>query len=362
MHDVVIVGAGVAGCQLASILPKDLDIILLEKHKKVLPKDSGIVSKNFEKYVRGKGIIRTKVSEIECVSPSGKKFSLQEDMPFLDVLNREKFSFFMRKRAQKSATLRYEAAAEVISRSGCITVRTDSNEYDAKLVIGCDGAKSVVRSSLGIRQPNLAAGIMVKSKERMHGKIQVFFNKHYSPDFFSWIIPQSQEFGLVTCYRPAEYLKFFAQKRGLAGGKMYAHMIPMETTKSFANRALLVGDSCGQNKPLTCGGINYSLLCARIACSTINEALQSETYSAAFLSKYERAWKGELMHEIKKQMIVRKLYRKFSNSDIDKIFDEFGPKISDMRGFDYDMFSSHLGTLSKMKLLRIAISKGFFVF
>ena len=35
MHDVVIVGGGVAGCYLASKLPKDLDVLIIERNKKI---------------------------------------------------------------------------------------------------------------------------------------------------------------------------------------------------------------------------------------------------------------------------------------------------------------------------------------
>ncbi len=362
MHDIIIVGAGVAGCYAASLLPDGLDIILLEKHKKVLPKDSGLVSKRFDSFIRDKRLIKNEVSKIECVSPSGKKFSLTEDSPFLYVLRRQKFAEHLRKLAKKRSTIKFEAASEVIHRKDCVSVRTDGGEYDAKMVIGCDGAKSIVRKSMGIRPPDLAAGVMVKSKKKSSDDIRVFFNKYYSPDFFSWSIPQNKEYGLISAIRPAEYLRFFAKKEGLPGGKIYAHMIPMGFTKSFGNRALLVGDSCGQNKPLTGGGIIYSLISASIAARTVRDAFEKETFSSFFLSKYESEWKQELGAEISRQVAVRKIYRKLTNKDIDKLFDDFGGGIGKLRGFDYDKFSMHLGGLPKWKLLKFAISKGYFAF
>ena len=49
MYDIIFVGGGVAGCYTASLLPKNLAIMVLEKHKKVRPKDSGIVSGHFHR-------------------------------------------------------------------------------------------------------------------------------------------------------------------------------------------------------------------------------------------------------------------------------------------------------------------------
>jgi len=357
MHDVIFVGGGVAGCYTASLLPKDLDIMVLEKHKKVRPKDSGIVSGTFSSFFDEKGLVAAKASEIECLSPSGKKFSLRGHDSFISILRREAFTRRLRRDAKKKADLRFEIAEEVVFRKNSVLVVTNRGEHEAKMVVGCDGARSLVRSSMGIEQPRLAAGLMVKTNKNLGEKISVFFNKHYSPDYFSWIIPQSKEYGLITENRPKEYLDYFAAKQGLPAGKLYAYMLPMGTTRSFSNRALLIGDACGQNKPLTGGGIIFSLRASRVAAGMIKDACEAEIFHSMFLGHYERLWKAELFSEIHNQLLARKIYRRLANDEIDKLFEDFGPCLSSLDNFDYDMFSNVWTELPKIKLLKFVLSK-----
>ncbi len=362
MHDVIFVGSGVAGCYTASLLPKGLDILLLEKDKKVRLKDSGIVSRQFGAFINEQKLIKSHVAEIECVSPSGKKFTLNSSQPFAYILKRKRFTSYLRKTAGEKAEFRFENAVDVIQRKDCVTVRTNSGEYDTKIVVGCDGANSMVRKSMGINPPTLSLGMMVKTKSALSDKIQAFFNKHYSPDYFAWIIPQNKEYGLITAIRPREYLQHFVKKQGLPDGKLYAYLVPMGTTKSYGNRSLLIGDACGQNKPLTGGGIMFSLTASKIAAGIIADALETKTFNATFLSHYEKTWKAQLGREIGRQRLVRKIYRNLSNSEIDQIFEDFGGHIESLPVFDYDRFSLSWRSLPRTKLLKFAVSKFRYVF
>ncbi len=357
MFDVIIVGGGVAGTYLASKL-SGLNVLLIEKNKKVILKDSGIVSKDFMKFF-DEQLIKYSINRMDIFSPSGYSFTLNNHNPFAYILKRELFSKYLRIKAKRNASIVYENALGVTYNKESVTVHTTGGSYEGKLVIGADGANSMVRRYAHIQRPFLSLGIMVKTRNSLSGNINVFFNKYFSPDFFSWIIPQNNEYGTISSVRPREYLRHFEKKLYLPGGNMYAYLIPTGYVRSYSNRTLLVGDACGQNKPLTGGGIMFGLKAAGHAAITIQEAFERNRFDAGFLSKYESAWKRDFAWEIDKQFLVRMLYRNLTNKQIDKVFVELGPHIEKLSSFDYDKFSGAWVKLPKIKLLRLAISTAF---
>lgn len=351
MYDVIIVGCGVAGSYLASLL-KGLNVLVLEKDKTVILKDSGLVSKHFRELFPLR-LIKYKVTEMHAVSPSGITFSLSSDKPFAYVLKRKEFSAFLRRTARKNADVKYEAVRKVTYADNHVSVTTGLNEYKSRLLIGCDGTLSTVRRALGIKLPAMYPGIFVRTKNALPAKtIRVYFNKFFSPEFFSWIIPQINEYGIITAIRPKENLGYFKKSLNLPDGRLYSAFIPVGYCRSYANRAMLVGDACGQVKPLTGGGIMFSLRAANHAATTIKSSLEKNRFDASFLSGYERAWKSELAKEIKMQLIIRKAYRRFTNRDIDNLFIRFGYDISRVGGFDYDRLSTLAKGLSKLQLVK----------
>lgn len=356
MYDVIIVGCGAAGGYLASRL-KGLNVLVLEKDKKVILKDSGLVSSHFKEFVKAP-VIKSKVREMRAVSPAGIKFSLKSDEPFAYILKRREFSAYLRRAAKKNADVKYETAKSISYSDDFVSVATESGEYKSRLVVGCDGTFSVVRRTLGIKLPGKHPGIFVRTRKQLNAKqIDVHFNKYFSPEFFSWIIPQINEYGIITSIRPMESLQYFKRRLGLPDGKMYSSFIPVGYCKSFANRTLLIGDACGHVKPLTGGGIIFSMRAARHAARVIKSSVAEDKFGAGFLSSYERAWKRELANEIRLQLIVKRMYRKFTNRDIDNMFADFGYDISNIRAFDYDNLSTIAKGLPKLKLFGCLLPK-----
>lgn len=352
MHDVIIVGGGVAGCYLASRLG-GLNVLLIEKNKKVTLKDSGIVSKDFLDFFDG--FVQDEITKMEAFSPSGLQFTLNSGTPFAYIIKRIEFSKHLRTIAKRNSQIVYENVLGVTYEKDCVTVHTTGGTHQGKIVIGADGANSIVRRYARIQRPFLALGIMVKTASKIGGGINVFFNKHYSPDFFSWIIPQNDEYGTISSIRPREYLKHFEKKQFLPGGQMFAYLIPTGYVKSYSTRTMLIGDACGQNKPLTGGGIMFGLRAARHAAATIENAFEKNSFDANALKQYETDWKRDFASEIDKQFLVRMLYRRLSNRDIDMLFKEIGPDIEKLSDFDYDKFSGAWVQLPKIKLMKLAV-------
>src|SRR3989344_934740 len=106
MYDVIIVGGGVAGCHLASKLA-GLNVLLIEKNKKVLLKYSGIVSRDFLDFFDSR-LLKCGITRMDAFSPGGNKFTLNNSEPFAYIIKRVAFSRHLRARAARNAKIIYE--------------------------------------------------------------------------------------------------------------------------------------------------------------------------------------------------------------------------------------------------------------
>src|SRR3989338_9216347 len=122
--NIIIVGSGVAGSYISSLLA-DFNVLVIEKDKKVILKDSGIVSKNFDNFFDDKKLIKDEIDEMVAVSPSGYKFSLNSESPYAYLLERKKFSFFLRKMARKNCDVKYEKSEKIEYHDDFVSVITD---------------------------------------------------------------------------------------------------------------------------------------------------------------------------------------------------------------------------------------------
>jgi len=346
MYDIIIVGSGIAGSYLAEKL-KRYKVLVIEKDKKISIKDSGIVSEGIFEFFKGNKLIREKISRMRFVSQNNK-IEIEGNIAY--ILEREDMSEFLRNKIEHKTA--FETVKHIECSEGFITAKTDKNEYTAKLLVGADGANSIARNVITDKKPMLALGIMNKTESLDYDCVNVFFNKYYSPDFFAWAIPQSNEYGLMTAVRPMEYYNYFKQKMNLPNGKVRGSFIPIGMTKSYANRILLVGDACGQTKPLTGGGIVFSLKAAQHALDTIKYAFERDQFDEDILKYYEWNWKHDFGAEIKRQLFLRKLYRRMTNRQIDDLFSKFGQHIQQIGDIDYDMPTRMWKKMPKLMLLK----------
>jgi flavin-dependent dehydrogenase len=290
---------------------------------------------------------------MDAFSPSGYTFTLHSRTPYAFILKRETFAKYLYSKAKKRAKIVHETVTAIKYEKDMVKVATTGGQYEGKVIVGADGAHSMVRKAARLSSPILSLGIMIRTKNDLQGNINVFFNKYFSPDFFAWIIPQNNEYGLISSVRPRDYLNYFQKKLYLPGGKIYAYLIPTGYVKSYANRTILVGDSAGQNKPLTGGGIMFGLKSAGYAATAIKGAFEEEKFDENHLWPYEMMWKKDIAWEIDKQFLARMFYRRLTNAQLDKIFLEIGQEISKLDEFDYDKFSTVVSRFPKMKLFNL---------
>ncbi len=312
MYDITVVGAGPIGSHLArKFAEQGHEVLLLEKGKVGKPlKGTGHVSKDIFDHVPEKDKFVEKEIHGAVVHNNGSSFSFGRDRHTSYVLDRVEFDRYMAKRARKvGADFRRERFIDMKTKKGKVTVKTDSEEYETKLLAGCDGPLSDVRVAAELSKPELFLhGIFTNQIEVgpiQQNHVEVFLDT--SEGFFGWKVPRKEsfEYGLaVELGKDSRtYLEDFAKKEGFNISQVYSGMIPMlPPEKVTKNRVFLCGDAAGQTKPFSGGGLIYGLTAAEIAAETVDPEKPTT------LEQYEEGWREELMGEIKTGNRIRKLY------------------------------------------------------
>jgi flavin-dependent dehydrogenase len=131
--------------------------------------------------------------------------------------------------------------------------------YEFDYLIGCDGFNSIVRRSVGIKEPKYKLGIYTyRSKKDKSDFVDVY----PSENGFAWVIPRgsSIEYGLLGDLDKAkDKFNKFCKSKKIKPDKIYSHIIPEGLVKAEAGRVALCGDAIGLTKPTSSGGVIWGL-------------------------------------------------------------------------------------------------------
>ncbi len=321
IFDVVIVGGSVAGNRTAELIAKrGRSVLLIEEHSKIGSpcKCTGLVSWRFKELLPDfpKKFIVNTIHKAKFLSPDGKCLELTSKKPTF-VISRPDLDKFLFRKAKLAGVIT-KTGERVISfdcYSDFIKIQTDKNSYKAKILIGADGANSIVAKLAKIEMPKkYLVGIQTTAKGNYENdSVELWFGSRFAPKFFAWVVPENKNFariGLASSHSPAQYYKDFLQKRigkfvkPDVGGSIRSGL--MKTT--VAERIMLVGDAACQIKPYSGGGINYGLIASKICADAALSALSENNFSRDFFEQnYDDAWKKELGMPIKRGILLYKI-------------------------------------------------------
>ncbi len=322
MYDVVIVGGGIAGCVLADKLNKvNFNVLVVERSQR-LKKDSGIVANRNVGKMIPKNFIEHTITEMTLVSPFGSSVKLKTKDPFASIIDRQKLNKYLLDKI--TGLVVYDHVKDVVWEDGFVSVVCDNKTYYGKMLVGCDGANSIIRKKINehdgvFDDSNVVFGALAFDKIKTDS-IHVYFNKLFSADFFAWTIPQNNEYGLMVGYKPMNFLNHFKKKFGYELNNVLVYPMIIGCKKSYTDRALLVGESAGHNKPITGGGIDLAIVSVEYAFITIKNAFRKNDFSSSFLKTYHNMWYKDFGSEINRQLFLRKIYMKLNNEQIDDLF------------------------------------------
>ncbi len=298
-YDCIVVGAGPAGATVArhSAL-KGLKTLLIEKEslprykpcggattpaiKQLLGLDHLAV---VERVVKGVTFLSRNEPEHHVFYPNGMR---------VEMVSRGDFDHHLVKGAlQAGATLMEKTRiTSVEESSGQVTVRTDRREaLTGLVVVGADGAKSVVARAAGLHRGPGGVGVEAELYPRDTGILEqyadrAFFGFGFIPKGYGWVFPKKDHFsvgiattrehmpGITSLYR--QFVNHFEFLGDVKDESLRGWFVPFCKGPGLLNtrRVCLTGDAAGLVDPFSGEGIYYAVLSGIIAAGTIANELE----------------------------------------------------------------------------------------
>lgn len=320
--DVIIVGAGPAGCKVGEIVSeKGYEVLILEEHTEIGKpvQCTGLVSKRTGRLP--KEIIVNKIKKARFFS--GKDFFETESRDSIYVIDREKYDKFLAKKARKSGC-NFSLSTRFLDFQN-MSVKTNKKNYETKLLVGADGPNSSAAKSVGLKLPENKLFALQSTVEGNFESdaVELWFGSDIAPGLFGWVVPENESMarvGLMANKNPNKYFEKFLKKR-VGNAKIkntFGDFIRYGVIrKSVSDRALLVGDAATQVKPFSAGGIIYGQIGAKYCGKACIKSLESNDFSEKFLTKnYENQWKKELVNPIRKGIFIKRMFEKIQDKPI----------------------------------------------
>src|SRR5437879_1038766 len=200
-----------------------------------------------------------------------------------------------------------------------------------------EGGLSVVRvrfhGLLGSRLPSpILPTAQMEVAASPADKLEVHVGRQVAPEGFAWLVPFRRhdaayvKTGVLLRGDARAYLEKFLARPSIASrlreipGEPIRRLMPVApVTKSYADRIVAVGDAAGLTKPVSGGGIFYSLLSAQFAAETLIEALAAGDLSAARLAHYAARRGGRLRPELRTSRRFRDCLARLSDPEWDTL-------------------------------------------
>jgi geranylgeranyl reductase family protein len=329
-QDVIVVGAGPAGATLAYELgKKGIGVLVLEKEK--LPRykccAGGVTSKaakllDFDISEVAEDVIH----EVSFAFNLGSPYLGQHSQPLIYTVMRDAFDYFLVQKAQQegAAFMHGQKVTQIQVRADWVEISTADNIFRSRLVVGADGAYSVVARELGMgRGMEYVAGIeseiIVPEEELAKWKSRVQIDLGCIPGGYAWVFPKRNHLSIgAGCLASkardlhAHYQKFLNSLSigGYTIARSGSHLIPTCTKGRLVwqNKALLLGDAAGLADPLTGEGIYNAIQSAQLAVPVIGNSL---AHNKVELEDYQEAVDEKIMSELRTARVLSKFFVRF---------------------------------------------------
>ncbi len=363
-HDgqVIVVGAGVAGCQAAYEASKnDAKVVLLEEHPQVgVPSHcSGVVSLNGLSLLglESNSIFTQRLIQGAVFNPpKGEPFEVRTKSPVAVIINRTRFDQYLAKRAVAAGVFLHTktrvSKLEHYPGGGVGLQVQDGPRFKGEVVVDASGAGSRLPEQAGLRTPDwnqLLPGLQYELNEtkQQGDMVELFFGNHRAPGFFAWSIPTGDHSARVglACRKGNvkklldELVKDYWPKSTLDATKSGSVLVSGPVDKCWSENFLVTGDAAGQVKQTTGGGIvigGYSGMLAGKAAADAAKLPQDQRWK--ILMQYDQDWRDKFASDLKRMGIAHRIFAGLSDETLSRLFEavrDYLPEIQEYADMDF---------------------------
>jgi geranylgeranyl reductase family protein len=363
-YDAVVGGGSVAGLAFAAEAAKrGISVLVAEEHEEVgePEKCAGLVSlRGLKRYgfPPEKGVIQNRIASGVVHSPSGREVTLNAGGLEVVVLDRSAYDKQLAESAEsRGAELRTgsRAVVERETRSG-VDVKVGNDLVESRYYVDATGPSSLQRA--GVLS---AAKYEIEADWVREKTVEIFVDSQKYPGFFAWVIPYGK--GLAKVGAAGHRINAFAALDSFLEARPHKRLrrvaapiyVGGPVDRFVVGKTVKVGESAGQVKPTTAGGIMTSVAGAVIAAKWLSDSIKYG--DPARLAHYQPDWESRFLKEMKSMLRLRGIFEKLSNADIESIVSTLSsPKLlSRLSRSDFDFHASaFLGALGVPGLLRVA--------
>jgi digeranylgeranylglycerophospholipid reductase len=260
-------------------------------------------------------IIQRQISAISIFSPKGREYRI----PFSGyTVNRDALDNHFASLAEKAGA-EIQTGVVVKGLSGN-EVLTDKGRFDAKVIVGADGPRSIIARSANLEPPTDTYPALTC---QVDGDFSSILEMHFgsvAPGGYAWIIPKNRcaNVGLGAWKRLQDnslrkLFNDFMTHRGFTPRSVAGGLVPISgpAGRTVSGNVVIVGDAAGHVMATNGGGVNAAMICGRIAGECIGDHLLKNEP----LQNYEERWREVVGDPLDIGVRIKRLADRFFGSD-----------------------------------------------